>query len=77
MFPKWSDWNITYTKRGLLKLYLQHGLRVLAAFVLLIGGWRARQRGLKVTDLRAALKHVVEAVIDNGIGLLSNAKQLL
>ncbi|KAF9640073.1 putative flavin-binding protein [Lasiodiplodia theobromae] len=77
MFPKWSDWNITYTKRGLLKLYLQHGLRVLAVFVFLIGGWRARQRGLKVTDLRAALKHAVETAIDNGIGLLSNGKQLL
>ncbi|KAL0261233.1 hypothetical protein SLS55_004929 [Diplodia seriata] len=77
MFPVWSDWNITYTRKGLVKLYLQRGLRVLTAVVLLIGAWKARQRGLKVADLRVAAKIGVGILLDRGIDLLRTAKQLL
>ncbi|OJD38561.1 flavin-binding monooxygenase [Diplodia corticola] len=77
MFPVWSDWNITYTKKGLLKLYLQRGLRVLTALVLVIGGWTARQRGLTATNLRVALRLALGILLDRGIGLLRTAKQLL
>ncbi|KAL1637979.1 hypothetical protein SLS58_009096 [Diplodia intermedia] len=77
MFPVWSDWNITYTRKGLVKLYLQRGLRVLTALVLLTGAWKARQRGLKVADLRVAAKIGVGILLDRGIDLLRTVKQLL
>ncbi|KAK8216502.1 hypothetical protein IWZ01DRAFT_518753 [Phyllosticta capitalensis] len=40
MFPKYSDWDIRYTRKGLIKLFLWKGIRALIFAVLLLGLWR-------------------------------------
>ncbi|KAF2145478.1 uncharacterized protein K452DRAFT_264535 [Aplosporella prunicola CBS 121167] len=46
MFPAWWDWKIEYTRKGLLKLYVQRGLRLAAMVVVVLGVVKARQRKL-------------------------------
>jgi hypothetical protein len=36
-FPKWRDWNIEYTPKGLVKLIIRRGFRVLAIIALILG----------------------------------------
>lgn len=45
MFPKWADWNIVYTKKGLMRLYLQQALRMLGLVLVLTGASRAYRKG--------------------------------
>jgi len=45
MFPKWSDWNINYTRKGLIKLRAMQALKVLLTAAAIIGAYRAKQSG--------------------------------
>lgn len=74
MFPKYSDWNLTYTRRGLVKLYLQRGLRVLALLVLLVGALKARQKGIGTAGLRAGALRLIRLAAANGRELLRNVR---
>merc|ERR1711981_990525 len=44
-FPKWGDWNITYTRKGYAKLMLKRILKVSGVLFFLLGWYRARQEG--------------------------------
>lgn len=56
MFPTWSDWNITYTSKGLRKKRTKAMLRYLAYAVAFVGIYKARQARYGLTDLLAFLK---------------------
>lgn len=42
-FPKWSDWNIEYTTKGLVKLFLVRGLRLAALIAVFMAYRRFKQ----------------------------------
>ena len=42
MFPKWSDWNIQYTTKGLLKHRISQILKVIALAASILGAWYIR-----------------------------------
>ena len=50
MFPKWSDWNIQYTTKGLIKQRIRQTLRVLALLAGIVGLYHIRK------DVRGGLK---------------------
>ena len=49
MFPKWSDWNIQYTRKGLLKRRISQTLRVLVLAAVIVGAYSVRK------DIRVSL----------------------
>lgn len=57
MFPKWSDWNIEYTRKGLLKLQIQRALRVLAFIFTIYAAYTIRR------DVRGGLKAFREVIL--------------
>lgn len=45
MFPTWSDWNIAYTRKGLIKKTLGQTVRVLLGVAAIVASYRARKSG--------------------------------
>lgn len=50
MFPKWSDWNIQYTTKGLIKQRIKQTLRVVTLFTSIVGLYYIRK------DVRGGLR---------------------
>ena len=50
MFPKWSDWNIQYTTKGLVKQRLKQTLRVVTILATIVGLYYIR------TDVRGGVR---------------------
>lgn len=50
MFPKWSDWNIRYTTKGLIKRRAGQTLRALALIAIIVGLYYIRK------DVRGGLR---------------------
>lgn len=46
MFPKWADWDIQYTSKGLLKHRLRQALKYAAFVAAIVGLYRARKHGV-------------------------------
>lgn len=49
-FPKWRDWTIRYTKKGMVKLAISRLLKLSAVVYFLLGFYRARQEGTSLRD---------------------------
>jgi hypothetical protein len=60
LFPKWADWNIEYTKKGVAQKRKTRAVRLLALVLLAGGAYRLRQSGLGVKDLKAFLQNEVK-----------------
>lgn len=45
MFPKWSDWDIEYTRKGLIKRRIRQSLAFIAFAASIIGLYRIRWSG--------------------------------
>ena len=43
MFPKWNDWNIQYTRKGMIKLKIKRMLQVFALAAFLVGAFAIRK----------------------------------
>ncbi|KAL8763405.1 MAG: hypothetical protein Q9184_000793 [Pyrenodesmia sp. 2 TL-2023] len=43
MFPKWSDWDLQYTRKGLVKRQVTQALGVLLLVAVIVGAFRLRQ----------------------------------
>ena len=64
MFPKWSDWNIQYTTKGLIKLRIKQTLRSLILFASITGLFQIRR------DVRGGLGAygtTVKLVVKSGL----------
>lgn len=59
MFPKWRDWHIQYTSKGLLKYRLRQALKYVAFAAAIVGLYRARKKGVAVTALPGLLRMFV------------------
>jgi len=54
-FPIWADWNINYTRKGLIKQSVSKSLKMLAFTAVLLGIYRARQRGIGLLAMLRSL----------------------
>jgi hypothetical protein len=74
-FPKWRDWNIRYTKKGLVKLILTQGLKavVLAGLIALIYV-KSKQPNFGVRRLRQQLRLWRAVLAGSAISLLERLK---
>jgi hypothetical protein len=69
MFPTWSDWNISYTKKGQAKKSAMKVLNMVALLAMIVGGVRLR-RNLRGTNLNALLKAYIRVVLLAGASSL-------
>jgi hypothetical protein len=69
MFPTWSDWQITYTSKGLAKKRAKSALRYLAYAAAIAGIIRLRRakNGASVKDMLKA--YVRQALLTGGMVL--------
>ncbi|KAF2030110.1 FAD/NAD(P)-binding domain-containing protein [Setomelanomma holmii] len=58
-FPKWSDWNISYTSKGIWNIRRRRAMRILATVLAIVGAYRVHQSGLGVKDVKALLQNVI------------------
>ncbi|KAF1837180.1 FAD/NAD(P)-binding domain-containing protein [Decorospora gaudefroyi] len=64
-FPKWRDWNIEYTNKGVAKMRLRRAMRGLAVLLAVSGMWRLRKSGLGIKDVIELLRGILHArVVD-------------
>lgn len=77
MFPKWSDWSITLTSKGLLKKRLTRLLRTLVALAAIVGAYRLRQSGVALKSLPAIAKMTAKMSLLGLLGsVVSGAERL-
>ncbi|KAL8781921.1 MAG: hypothetical protein Q9194_000114 [Teloschistes cf. exilis] len=55
MFPKWSDWDFQYTRKGLLKRQARQALSVLLVASVVVGAYTLRSAVLKGGSSRSSL----------------------
>lgn len=63
MFPKWDDWNIAYTRRGIWNIRRTRATRVLAVLLAVIGAYRLRQSGMGFRDVKDAMRSLVQGSV--------------
>ena len=62
--PRWSDWNIKYTRKGLLKQRVQEALLFSAFAAMLVGAYWARKDGGTLIGLpRDVLRMSMQSVL--------------
>ncbi|KAF2667962.1 FAD/NAD(P)-binding domain-containing protein [Microthyrium microscopicum] len=71
-FTRWGDWNIRYTRKGLIKMILKRGIRFVLMIAVLIGLYRARRSDTTMRDRLTAAKYIS---IGGTVALLDKAKQ--
>ena len=72
MFPTWADWDITYTRKGLLKKATSRALKTFALAALMFGIVQQRRNGLRA-GISAHLKSLIRGLLFRGAGLLQVA----
>ena len=68
MFPRWSDWDIEYTRKGLIKKRIRHGLKYVAFAAIIVGLYQARRSGENFGTLYDALWRRSRSLV---VGLLT------
>jgi len=78
MFPRWSDWNIQYTTKGLLKHRISQILRTVALVAAIVGAYYIRKdvRG-GLLALSAVVRQYVKRGILGGLGLATRGVGML
>lgn len=64
-FPKWNDWNIEYTNKGIARIRARRVVRALALVLVIGGAWRLWQSGLGLKDVKGLLRGAVQASFRN------------
>ncbi|KAL8944088.1 MAG: hypothetical protein Q9216_000679 [Gyalolechia sp. 2 TL-2023] len=67
MFPKWSDWDLQYTRKGLIKKQTQRALNILLIASIIIGAYSMRQQGIGAHINVQRLKHFVQIYFKQGL----------
>lgn len=76
-FPKWSDWNIAYTQKGLNKVRRTRAIRTLTLLLAIAGVYRMRQKGLGIFDLKIILRNTVQGALSRAVQSLELIKQAI
>ena len=83
MFPKWSDWDLQYTRKGLIKKQTQRALNILLFLSVIVAAYYLRQEGFSTFASLQNFKHVMQryakqgllglsVLVDRGITMLSS-----
>lgn len=62
MCPKWNDWNITYTRKGEVKMVLAKAVKVLALISVIFGTYWMRRNG---ADVKEQTRQLVRSLLDS------------
>lgn len=71
MFPKWSDWNIQYTTKGLIKHRISRMIRTFILAATIVGAYYIRK------DVRGGLRTFLSLIRQNSIAGLLNVLNTL
>lgn len=71
MFPKWSDWNLHYTQKGLIKQRVKGGLLYTTFVAALIGAYYTRKHGGNLRSFFANIRFLFRYGIVKVLGILS------
>ncbi|KAF3047859.1 hypothetical protein E8E11_006020 [Didymella keratinophila] len=66
-FPKYNDWNIAYTSKGISKIRRTRALRMLGVTLAIIGVYRWRKSGLGLKDIRGMMQNVLQGVLATAV----------
>ena len=78
MFPKWSDWDIQYTKQGLRRVRIKQMMKLVAFVSFIAGLFSIRKQPL--TSLRGvpdALKQAIKLALQAGTQRLGRGMEWL
>ena len=67
MFPKWSDWDMQYTRQGLLKKQVRRACGVILLLGIIVGSFALRQRGSGVFSGVQSLNHLLRSYVKQGL----------
>jgi len=73
MFPTWSDWDITYTSKGLLKKRAKTMLTYLACVLAIPSILSLRRNTRSVECVKALLKEYIRQALLKGADILQVA----
>jgi hypothetical protein len=73
MFPTWSDWDIKYTRKGLVKLAATRALKLLAVFATVAAIIRLRTNGQGIGHITVLMRNYVRRAILSGSVILQLA----
>lgn len=71
MFPKWGDWDISYTRKGLIKQRIKRGLLYTTFAAALIGAYYTRRNGGTLKSFFTNIRFYFRYGIAKALGLLS------
>ncbi|KAL8722543.1 MAG: hypothetical protein Q9225_001011 [Loekoesia sp. 1 TL-2023] len=71
MFPKWSDWELHYTRKGLVKKQARRALNVLVLLSVIIGAYFLRQQNFRTYISLEGFKHVLRRYLKQGLSSVS------
>lgn len=67
MFPKWSDWDLQYTRKGLLKKRAQQSAGVIILLAVVVGSYALRRQGSGVFSGLQTLNHLLRKYVKQGL----------
>lgn len=67
MFPKWSDWDLQYTRKGFIKKQARGALNILLLASVIIGAYSLGQQGIGAYTNLQGLKHFVRRYLRQGL----------
>jgi hypothetical protein len=67
MFPKYKDWNVTLTPKGVSKRRLSRNLRLLIWTLLFTGLYQAKKSGLSAKYLKNHIRNAIIAILATGV----------
>lgn len=78
MFPKWSDWNIQYTTKGLVKQRIKQTLQVVTLLASIVGLYYIRndvRGGLRALD--SSMKQIIKSGLLRLLGWVEKGIRML
>ena len=61
MFPKWNDWNISYTKKGLFKKRIKTTLKCVVLVGCIVGSYRIRKTGTSLVQVPDVVRQIIRS----------------
>lgn len=78
MFPKWNDWDIQYTKKGLRQVRIKQMMKLVAFISFIAGLFSIRKQPLKkLRDILTALKQAIKLALRAGTQRLDRGVEWL
>ena len=78
MFPKWGDWDIHYTGKGMIRQRVKQILQLLSFIAILMGALSIRQDPVAgLAAIPSVLTQMVQMALSTMLGMLDRGKSWL